>query len=125
MTTINSVGTIKKGWGQERIWASNEWYCGKFLEFNAGAQFSMHFHRNKIETWYCLSGKFEIEWLDTKDASLHSERFLPGNTWTNETLEPHRIICIEEGVIIEVSTYDDPEDNYRVQKGDSQKEKYN
>jgi mannose-6-phosphate isomerase-like protein (cupin superfamily) len=121
MSTINSVGTVNKGWGRERIWASNDWYCGKFLDFRSGSQFSMHFHRNKIETWYCLSGKFEIEYLDTSDASLHSERFLPGYTWTNKTLEPHRIICIEEGTIIEVSTYDDPEDNYRVMKGDSQK----
>lgn len=81
----------------------------------------MHFHRIKRETWYCLSGKFEIEVIDTKDAQLTSHRFLPGNTWTNDILQPHRIICIEAGTIIEVSTADDPQDNYRVMKGDSQK----
>jgi hypothetical protein len=124
MNTINSVGTIKKGWGSEEIWVSNENYCGKFLHFNLGARFSMHFHRYKKESWYCLSGKFEIEWIDTIDASLHAERFLPGQTWTNTTLKPHRIICIEEGTIMEVSTADYKDDNYRVQKGDSQKEVY-
>jgi hypothetical protein len=36
-------------------------------------------------------------------------------------LFPHQVICLEEGVIIEVSTPDSVEDNYRVRKGDSQK----
>jgi hypothetical protein len=117
----SNVGIVKKGWGRERIWASNELYCGKFLDFNAGAQFSMHFHVDKHETWYCMFGKFEIEWIDTEDASLHSERFLPGMTWTNNFFVPHRIVCIEEGTILEVSTPDNPKDNYRVMKGDSQK----
>lgn len=122
MSTINSVGKIEKGWGSEEIWASNEYYCGKFLNFNTDAKFSMHFHRKKIETWYCISGKFEIETIDTDDAQLTSHRFLPGMVWTNDRLEPHRIICIEKGTIMEVSTADDPKDNYRVLKGDSQKE---
>jgi hypothetical protein len=34
---------------------------------------------------------------------------------------PHQLVCIEEGTIIEVSTADSVEDNYRVGKGDSQK----
>lgn len=117
----SSVGTVKKGWGQERIWVSNDSYCGKFLDFNEGARFSMHFHVDKVETWYCMSGKFEIELIDTEDASIHAERFLPGQVWSNARFEPHRIICIEAGTILEVSTPDNPKDNYRVMKGDSQK----
>jgi hypothetical protein len=35
---------------------------------------------------------------------------------------PHQLICIEEGTIIEVSTPDSVEDNYRVLPGDSQRE---
>ncbi len=35
-------------------------------------------------------------------------------------LEPHQLICIEEGIVIEVSTPDSVKDNYRVGKGDSQ-----
>jgi hypothetical protein len=41
--------------------------------------------------------------------------------WRNEPLEPHQLICLEEGTIIEVSTPDSVEDNYRVMPGDSQK----
>jgi len=33
---------------------------------------------------------------------------------------PHQLICIEAGTVVEVSTYDDPDDNYRVIPGDSQ-----
>ena len=33
---------------------------------------------------------------------------------------PHQLLCLEQGTIIEVSTPDSIEDNYRVEKGDSQ-----
>lgn len=120
MSIINSVGEVKKGWGHEQIWASTADYCGKFLHFNSGTQFSMHFHKDKKETWYCLSGKFLIETIDTLDAKVYCVDFIPGQVWTNNTLEPHRIMCLEAGTIIEVSTADDPSDNYRVLPGDSQ-----
>mgnify|MGYP003353172772 CR=1 FL=1 len=44
-----------------------------------------------------------------------------GDVWHNPPLLPHQIICDETGTIIEVSTPDSVEDNYRVMKGDSQK----
>ena len=113
-------GHVDKGWGSELIWATNDKYCGKFLKFNTGARFSMHFHREKDETWYVLTGKFKVIHIDTKDESIHEETLLPGDTWRNEPLLPHQIICEEEGTVIEVSTPDSVEDNYRVAKGDSQ-----
>ena len=118
---VNKEGKVKKGWGSELIWASTPDYCGKFLNFNTGAKFSMHFHRDKDETWYILSGQFEIEYISTKNASLNKRILGVGDTWRNRPLEPHRVICLEEGVIIEVSTGDHKEDNYRVLPGDSQK----
>jgi mannose-6-phosphate isomerase-like protein (cupin superfamily) len=114
-------GFVEKGWGSELIWATNDKYCGKLLKFNTGAKFSMHFHATKDETWYVLSGRFEVIWINTSDASLDSRMLIPGDVWRNEPLSPHQIICIEEGTIIEVSTPDSVEDNYRVGKGDSQK----
>ena len=113
-------GFVEKGWGHELIWATNDKYCGKFLKFNEGAKFSMHFHREKDETWYVLSGKFEVHWIDTEDATLHVEELNEGDTWRNPPLVPHQIFCLEEGTIVEVSTPDSVEDNYRVGKGDSQ-----
>ena len=43
------------------------------------------------------------------------------DVWHNPPLFPHQVICIEEGVLVEVSTPDSVEDNHRVMKGDSQK----
>lgn len=113
-------GFVEKGWGSELIWATNEKYCGKFLRFNKGSRFSMHFHREKDETWYVLSGKFKVIWIDTTNASQNEVELSEGETWRNEPLVPHQIICLEGGSIIEVSTPDSVEDNYRVGKGDSQ-----
>lgn len=114
-------GKVQKGWGSEEIFVTNDLYCGKFLHFNAGSKFSMHFHAKKHETWYVLSGKFVVEWINTFDASLCSKELNQGDVWENEQLLPHRLICIEQGSIIEVSTPDSVEDNYRVLPGDSQK----
>lgn len=114
-------GFVKKGWGNELIWATNELYCGKLMRFNTGAKFSMHFHSKKDESWYVLNGKFVVETINTSNASVHKTTLNEGDTWRNLPLQPHRLICIEEGTIIEVSTADSVEDNYRVMPGDSQK----
>jgi len=115
------TGFVKKGWGHENIWATNDKYCGKLMKFNEGAKFSMHFHAEKDESWYVIDGKFEVEYIDTKNANIHTEILIAGSTWHNPPLLPHRLTCIEEGTIIEVSTADSVEDNYRVMPGDSQK----
>ena len=120
MTKLN--GLVPKGWGSEFIFATNDKYCGKFLNFETGAKFSMHFHAVKDETWYVQSGKFIVQYIDTKDASIKDKYLEVGDTWHNPPLLPHRLICVEKGSIIEVSTPDSVEDNYRVMAGDSQKE---
>ena len=114
-------GFVEKGWGSEFIFATNDKYCGKLLKFNKDARFSMHFHSEKDETWFVLSGKFLVKYIDTKDATIHEVNLVPNDVWHNPPLFPHQVICIEEGVLIEVSTPDSLEDNYRVAKGDSQK----
>lgn len=114
-------GRVEKGWGSELIWATNDKYCGKMMNFNQGAKFSMHFHREKDETWYVQSGKFIVRWINTSDASQREDILNEGAVWHNPPLLPHQLICIEAGTIIEVSTPDSVEDNYRVMPGDSQK----
>lgn len=113
-------GHVEKGWGHEFIFATNDKYCGKFLNFKKNGKFSMHFHREKEETWYVLSGKFLIRLIDTGTADIIQFYLSPGQTWHNKPLLPHQVICIEEGVLVEVSTPDSVEDNYRVLPGDSQ-----
>lgn len=114
-------GDIKKGWGGEVIFASNDLYCGKLLKFETGKKFSMHFHAKKDETWYVLSGRFVVRWIKTEDASRSEKILSVGDVWHNPPLMPHQLECLEGGSIIEVSTPDSVEDNYRVEPGDSQK----
>lgn len=114
-------GLVEKGWGSEFIFATTDQYCGKLLNFKVGTQFSMHFHATKDESWYILSGRFLVSYIDTNDARTYDRYLEIGETWHNPPLLPHRITCIEEGTIIEVSTPDSVEDNYRILPGDSQK----
>jgi len=115
-------GKVDKGWGYEIIWATNDKYCGKIMVFEkVGAKFSMHFHREKDETWFVNNGRFLLRWINTEDASLHEQELKAGDTWHNPPLQPHQIVCMEAGSsITEVSTPDSVEDNYRIVKGDSQ-----
>lgn len=113
---------VKKGWGQEVIFASNNKYAGKLLEFKKkGAKFSMHFHASKTETWYVLKGSFSLRTIDTLTGSINEITMYPGDVWTNAPLKPHQLQSLEaNSTIIEVSTADTVADNYRVMPGDSQ-----
>jgi mannose-6-phosphate isomerase-like protein (cupin superfamily) len=80
----------------------------------------MHFHRDKDETWYVQSGKFTVRWIDTETAETHEKTLEDGSVWHNPPCQPHQLICIQAGTIVEVSTPDSMEDNYRIIPGDSQ-----
>ncbi len=118
---LNKTGLIEKGWGYEDIWVSTDDYCSKFMHFNQGAEFSMHFHDEKVESWYVMGGEFKLLIINTQNAERSEMTMRKGDTWTNERLVPHKLICLEAGSVLEVSTPDHKEDNYRVGRGDSQK----
>ena len=68
------------------------------------------------------NGKFLLSWIDTKDATLYTKELNEGDTWRNPPFLPHQVQCLtDNGSITEVSTADDPNDNYRIIKGDNQK----
>ena len=113
---------VDKGWGREVIFASNKFYCGKMLCFDkAGAKCSMHFHAMKMETWMVTNGKFAVWFVDTDTAELYKDELNVGDVWHNNANFPHQLEALEDdSVIIEVSTADMIEDNYRILPGDSQ-----
>ena len=115
-------GYVKKGWGYELIWATNDKYCGKILCFeHVGARFSMHFHREKEETWFVNAGQFLVRWIDTSTAQMHEKILKEGDTWHNPPLQPHQLQSLApNSMLFEVSTADSVEDNYRIGPGDSQ-----
>lgn len=94
----NSAKRIEKPWGSEVIFANNELYTGKLLSINKGCRTSLHYHKEKDETFYINSGKVVMEIGDTKIIPSCNEaiRIRPNVI--------HRITAIESSVIFEVST---------------------
>ena len=115
-------GKVDKGWGYEIIWATNDKYCGKIMVFERpGAKMSMHFHKDKEETWFVNAGTFLVRWIDTKTATLHEKSLKEGDVWHNPPLQPHQLeALVPDSMIFEVSTPDSVEDNHRIVPGDSQ-----
>jgi mannose-6-phosphate isomerase-like protein (cupin superfamily) len=116
------TGMQEKSWGYEYIFATNDLYTGKILHFNkSGNKFSMHFHRFKDETWYVLKGSFRLILIDTNNASQREVILNVGDDIRITPCQPHQLIALEDdSQIVEVSTPDSAEDNYRVLPGDSQ-----
>lgn len=112
---------VPKGWGSEIIFANNDLYCGKLLNFNKGAKFSMHFHLIKDETWYVAKGKFLLHWIDTDTSARLTEVISVGDVVRNRQGEPHQLEALEDSTIFEVSTRHFDSDSYRIEPGDSQK----
>lgn len=118
---LNSDNIVEKKWGREIILHNDENYCGKLLQFNKGAKFSMHFHMKKIETFYVNKGKLVLKYIDTKDASTHLKELNVGDVIEIEPSDPHQIFAEEDSEIIEISTQHFDSDSYRIDKGDNQK----
>ena len=117
---------VEKAWGREIIFANyggeHVNYCGKLLIHDqAGSRGSMHFHMRKHETFYVQQGKFKIRWIDVTNAKINEEILEIGDTWTNEPGRPHQIeALVNNSIIIEVSTFHEDRDSYRIMKGDGQ-----
>lgn len=125
MTQLN--GYIPKGWGYEIIWATNENYCGKILNFNKpGNKTSLHFHKEKNKSWFVNSGMFKLRYVDTTTSELREVVLKEGDTFNVPALQPHQLESLSNNAMIfEVSTKDTVEDNYRISPGDSQTVKVN
>jgi quercetin dioxygenase-like cupin family protein len=115
-------GFVKKGWGYEYIFVTNELYCLKALHFtSAGNKFSMHFHRDKDESWYVEEGSFLLRLLNTHTGSIEEKILDTESTIRIFPFTIHQLVALEDDSrILEVSTADSVEDNYRVAPGDSQ-----
>lgn len=108
---------VEKQWGYELWFANNEEdnYCGKILHINAGAKFSMHFHRMKAETFYLMSGSVILRSVDYKTGLQQSITLNPGDAFTVPREFPHQIEALNADVtLIEASTFHRDSDSYRL-----------
>lgn len=98
-----------KVWGVE-YWIANHSYCGKKLILNKGFRCSLHYHPNKHETFYVLSGLVLLEVGDEAHL-MYPNELMPVNRGV-----PHRFWGIETSTIFEFSTRHDDADSIRSNK---------
>ena len=115
----NSIGIREKLWGYETLVVSNELYCAKYLTFSkAGNKFSMHYHAKKDETWVVVRGSFTLSVINTEIGSVDTTSLEKGESVRIYPKTIHQLEALEDdSCILEVSTMDDPDDNYRVWPG--------
>ena len=113
------IKTIPKKWGTEE-WVVNDEYCGKVLTFLKDMTSSIHYHKNKKETFFIILGGVHIESSPVKDF-MKNRKFVKRVTlykWMSFTLLPftvHRITGIwSRNVIIEISSHHKNSDVYRI-----------
>lgn len=87
-----------KPWGYEKVLIFTEKYLTKELYLKEGFKTSLHYHNNKDETMYILSGSGYIEFEDRKEyfSKYDSIRIQPGVV--------HSIVANENTILHEVST---------------------
>lgn len=119
--TFRKLEIVKKGWGEERLIANNDKYCGKLLVFKAGKQFSGHYHMEKTESFYVLSGTLEFYYYDLTNADELCFTAKEGDIIDIPIGCPHKILALKDTVVVEVSTHHEDTDSFRIVKGDSQK----
>jgi mannose-6-phosphate isomerase-like protein (cupin superfamily) len=94
------------GWEEEIV---NDLYCGKVMLLSPFRRCSMHYHKNKDETFLCLSGSFTLE-LD--------DYYVVMNPMDSFRIEPgvnHRFWGddIRPATFVEFSTHHEDSDSYR------------
>lgn len=107
--TKETLKEVKKAWGRE-LWIVNcPKYCGKLLYLDEGAESSIHYHKEKQETFYAHSGKVVL--------NIESKSYMLTPFSRPKTIKPgakHSFLGITDSVILEVSTHHDDSDVFRI-----------
>lgn len=125
---------VVKGWGWERWIVNKEQYCGKKMFVAKDMRCSLHFHKNKDESFYVQSGKILLYYSDDLSQVTNflkspipgqdifdvlSVKFLdPGDSFHIPPGRLHQFIGVLDSEMYEFSTEHKEEDSYRLIKGD-------
>ena len=106
---------VEKLWGHEKTLVNNEKYCGKIIHVYKDKIGSWHYHKNKDETFYILTGKIKLKWSLNDNYTEANEIILnTGDTFRIFPEMRHQIVGLADSDIIEVSTFDEDSDSIRV-----------
>ncbi len=97
---------VEKPWGYELIWAEGEEYVGKLLFVRAGHALSLQYHDRKDESWLVQEGRATLELGEVGEPleTLVKLEIGPGDAFRFRPRTVHRIMAIEDTLVIEVST---------------------
>ena len=90
-------------------------YCAKFLYLGNNLPSSLHYHKNKKETFMVMFGKVQIK-LVSDGGTETMEVLNPGEKLTLEPGMKHQFQSIDptgRSLILEASTYHEDSDTYR------------
>lgn len=118
----NNHIVVNKKWGYE-IWIeNNDLYCGKHLHVLPKKYCSVHYHKNKKETFYVLRGELSLEYSTILEKEAWNNGvsttvlLKEGESFTIEPYTAHRFTSNTSYScdFIEISTHHDDEDSYRI-----------
>lgn len=108
---------VSKTWGREVWFANHEEanYCGKILYIRDGCKFSMHFHRDKHETFFVLTGRVILRVVDYATGHTHATTLVTGDSCEIPRETPHQLEAVDgDATILEASTFHRDADSYRL-----------
>jgi mannose-6-phosphate isomerase len=97
-----NIKRIEKPWGYEEIWAQTDRYVGKYLVIKSPHRLSFQYHEKKEETIRLLEGVMDLEVENSNGREV--VRLNCGQTFHIPPGTRHRMIAIEDCVVLEVST---------------------
>lgn len=105
--------TIVKEWGEEKIICNEPEYCSKYLHISPQKKCSLHYHNQKKETFFVVSGLVRLEWSD------FDELLIAGESRTIMPTTLHRFSSLRGATILEISTHHSDEDVVRIEPSGS------
>ncbi len=103
-STASYAKRIDKPWGYEIHWVpADAPYMGKIIHINAGARLSLQIHDEKQESWTVMNGQAAVLW-ENETGELVQTNLEPGQGYSTQVGQKHRLIGITDCDILEVST---------------------
>jgi mannose-6-phosphate isomerase-like protein (cupin superfamily) len=95
---------VAKPWGYEIHWVPESApYMGKILHIDAGKRLSLQLHDQKQESWLIMQGSAKAVWENSAGELIETE-LQPGQGYTTQLGQKHRLVGITDCDILEVST---------------------
>jgi mannose-6-phosphate isomerase-like protein (cupin superfamily) len=76
---------------------------GKIIHINKGARLSLQIHDEKQESWLVVNGKAAVIWENAEGELIETE-LLPGQGYSTQIGQRHRLVGITDCDVVEVST---------------------